>query len=96
MRLWLAALLLSALLVAPASAVPPRQCDPLPHYTVIAHGVRCSFARKWVRRYLKSHAHPKGWTCTSGSGQTNVKVNCQGREKPQGDAQYRYYYGIKR
>jgi hypothetical protein len=95
MRLWLVASLLAATLVAPAQAVPPKQCDPLPHYTVVAHGVRCKFARKWVRRYVRSKAHPKGWTCKPGQG-TNVKVNCQGREKPKGDPQYRYYYGISR
>jgi hypothetical protein len=96
MRPWLAALLLCAALAAPAGAVPPKQCDPLPHYTVIAHGVKCSFARKWVRRYVRSQAHPKGWNCSTPSSGSNVKVNCQGREKPKGDPQYRYYYGIRK
>jgi hypothetical protein len=96
MRLIATTVVLCAALVSTAGAVPPKQCNPLPHYTVIAHGVKCSFARKWVKRYVKHKAHPKHFTCAKPDSGSNVKVNCQGDEKPSGDPQYRYYYGIKR
>jgi hypothetical protein len=91
----------AALLVwcAPAGAVPARQCPAVTvhgtAYVVTAHGVTCGFARKWVRRYLKSKAHPKHWSCSPPSGTTNVRVNCHGATKPKNDTAFRYYYGIK-
>jgi hypothetical protein len=48
-----------------------------------------------VRRYLKNGSHAKHFHCLKPQSGSNVKVNCQGDEKPSGDAQYRYYYGIK-
>jgi hypothetical protein len=88
-----------AVLVAPAAAVPPRQCDPVAvhghGYSVIAHGKSCRFARKWVKRYLRAKKQPKGFKCSTPSSGSNVKVNCQGSTKPSGDPQYRYYYGIR-
>jgi hypothetical protein len=88
-----------AVLVAPAAAVPPKQCDPVAvhshGYKVIVHGKSCKFARKWVKRYLKAGKHPKGFKCTKPDSGTNVKVNCQGSTKPAGDPTYRYYYGIR-
>jgi hypothetical protein len=99
MRVLLIVVVLLAVLVVPAGAVPPRTCDPVGFhghgYTVTAHGVKCRFARKWVKRYLKAKKHPKGYHCLKPSSGSNVKVNCQGSTKPSGDPTYRYYYGIR-
>jgi hypothetical protein len=95
MRVLAAALVICAALAIPAGAAPAKRCAPVRSYTVIAHGVTCSFARKWVKRYLADRSHPKHYHCTKPSSGSNVKVNCQGDEKPSGDPQYRYYYGIK-
>jgi hypothetical protein len=85
---------------APAAAVPPKQCDPVRvdgrGYKVIAHGVTCRFARRWVKRYLRTMAHPTGYRCSKPSSSSRVKVNCQGSTKPANDPNYRYYYGIRR
>ena len=92
------AVLVAAALASEAGAAPPKQCDPVAFkgkgYTVIAHGVKCKFARTWVKRYLKEKERPKRWTCYPPSSGTNVRVNCQGPTKPQNDPAYRYYYGI--
>ena len=99
MRVLLATVAVMAGLVATAGAVPPKQCDPVAAkgagYMVIAHGVKCSFARKWVRRNLAKHSHPKGYSCPKPTSGSNVRVNCQGNTKPSGDAAFRYFYGIK-
>jgi hypothetical protein len=95
MRVPAAAAVLFAVLAGSAGAAPAKQCAPARHLTVIAHGVKCSFARKWVRRYVTDRSHPKHFHCTKPNPGSNVKVNCQGAEKPAGDPQYRYYYGIK-
>jgi hypothetical protein len=99
MRVVLIVVVLLAVLVAPAGAVPAKKCDPVGvhgrGYTVTAHGVKCKFARKWVRRYLKAKKHPKGYKCSGSSSGTNVAVNCQGSTHPKGDPAPRYYYGIR-
>ncbi len=96
---WLGVMTAVLLLAAPASAVPPKACPSIvvrdTTYVVTAHGVSCGYARKWVRTYLRSKAHPKHWTCTPPSGETNVRVNCHGQTKPKGDTAFRFYYGIK-
>jgi hypothetical protein len=93
-----AALALSA--PAPAAAVPPKECDPVRvhgrGFRVIAHGVSCRFARRWVRRYIRAKRRPDGYKCSKPSSSSNVRVNCQGSTKPRNDRVYRYYYGIRR
>jgi hypothetical protein len=99
MRAWILTALLFAVLVVPAGAAPARECDPVGWhgrgYQVLAHGVSCKFARKWVKRYLKSKRHAKHFHCLKPDSNSNVKVNCQGSTKPAGDPVYRYYYGIR-
>lgn len=83
-----------------AGAVPPKTCGKVSvaghRYLVVAHGVTCNFARKWVPRRLKKghHAAP-GFRCRKASSGSNVKVQCTARTKPKGDPVYRYYYGIR-
>lgn len=98
---WLGVVTVVLLLVAAsgAGAVPAKKCASVTvrgtSYVVTAHGVRCGYARRWVKRYLRAERHPRHWKCTPPTGETNVRVNCQGATKPRNDSQYRYYYGIK-
>jgi hypothetical protein len=83
-----------------ASAVPPKPCGKVSvagtKYLVIAHGVSCRFARKWVPlRLKKGRRAAPGFRCRKPSRGSNVKVQCTGRTKPKGDPLYRYYYGVK-
>lgn len=62
--------LVLALDSAPAGATtPPTRCGKLEvggkTYKVSTHLLACDFGRKWSRRYLKNHDHPRGWTCDS-------------------------------
>ncbi len=95
----LAATLCLGFLVPGAGAIPPKKCTSVTvagtSYVVTAHGVSCRYARRWVKRYLRHKKHPKRWTCTPPTGETNVRVNCHGATKPKNDPAYRYYYGIK-
>jgi hypothetical protein len=74
-----------ALSAAPASAtVPPQRCGKLgvgdKTYKISAHRVKCGFARKWSKRYLKKGDHPRGWACTSyPPEETRIAFACQKR-----------------
>jgi hypothetical protein len=83
-----------------AAAVPPKSCGKVRvgdhRYLAVAHGVSCSFARKWVvRRLRRGHRAAPGFRCRKPRRGSNVKVQCFGRTKPEGDPLYRYYYGIR-
>ena len=36
-------------------------------FIMYKHGVKCTSARRWVKRLHKTKRGPKGWTCSSGS-----------------------------
>jgi micrococcal nuclease len=46
---------------------------------VYANGVRCSFARRWVRRLKRTKRGPRGWSCSSGSNFTTGGFCQRGR-----------------
>ena len=76
-----AGVILSMSAVAPAPAVvPPKKCGTMnvkgKSYTIKADQMRCSKARKYSRRYLKSHNRPSGYTCQDYGQGTKIKFRC--------------------
>jgi hypothetical protein len=70
-RVLLCALLVCAAfapaLANPASAAHAKRCGIVAKgasdYRVKGRSVRCRFARKWSRAYLRERAEPRGFTC---------------------------------
>ena len=57
-----------AVTAPPASGVvPPRKCGKIvahgEAYSVRGHLVRCEFARRASKRFLRHGIKPRGWTC---------------------------------
>ena len=85
---------LTAGLTLPAGAVvPPRSCKTIEvkgkKHRVMADGVRCKFARRTARRFLRSGAEPARWNCTRKTSSPSMTFRCT-----RGNT--RTVYGIKR
>jgi hypothetical protein len=65
----LIAALAAAVLAAPESGatVPPKRCGEITvknrDYRIGGHLIRCRFARKQSRQFLRSGDHRDGWSC---------------------------------
>lgn len=65
------AVLAAAVLLVPAAPARAdhvsKSCGAMAQgssdYRVKARGVRCKFARKWTRAYLRRSRRPRGWSC---------------------------------
>ncbi len=92
--LGLVAALALAAVVAPSTGaiVPPKNCGMMTvkakRYQVKADQIRCTTAKKWVRKYLASRWHPRGYTYRNGDSSTQLKFRCWKHE--------RTYFAIKR
>jgi len=70
------------LVAAPAASAvtPPKRCGTVTangkRYQVRAHVVRCTFARRWSRRYLRAGSRPRGYSCQRYSG-SRIKFICR-------------------
>jgi hypothetical protein len=65
----------------PAGAiVPPRNCGTIEvkerRYTIKADQMRCRTAKRYSRRYLRSHERPSGYRCTDYGRETKLKFRC--------------------
>ena len=82
------ALVLLLAFAGEASAGHAKNCGVIENvkqsrdYRVKAYSVKCGFARKWSRRYIRRGAHRSGWSCSKPGG--NITFICR-----KGD---RYYY----
>ena len=83
--LWTAAfasgVILAMLAVAPAAAiVPPKNCKNMvvdgKRYKIKADQMRCAKARKYSRKYLRSHDEPRGFSCQDYGRETRIKFRC--------------------
>jgi len=80
----LAALVALALAVtAPSAAampVEPKNCGMMKsagkRYQVKSDQIRCKKARRWTRRYLRSGAEPRRYTCRSYDASTALRFRC--------------------
>ena len=73
--------ILAMLAVAPAPAiVPPTNCGNIEvrgkTYNIKADQMRCRKARKYSRRYLKTHDRPAGYQCEDYGRGTKIKFRC--------------------
>ncbi len=77
--------LAAALVLGPVAGatVPPKNCGMLSvegkRYQIKADQMRCSSAKTYSRRYLRSRARPSGYTCRNYSGGTKLKFRCTKR-----------------
>ena len=77
--------LAAALALAPAAVatVPPKNCGMLSvsgkRYQIKADQMRCSSAKTYSRRYLRSHSRPSGYSCRDYSSSTKLKFRCSKR-----------------
>jgi len=60
--------------------VPPRDCGSLTakgkRYNIKADQIRCSTARRYSSRYLKTGRRPSGYRCTNYTSGTKLKFRC--------------------
>jgi len=87
------ALVLGLMLAQPAGAiVPPKNCGMMTvkgkRYQIKADQMRCSPARTYARRYLRSHTRPTGFRCSDYGSGTALKFRCYKR--------VRVFFAIKR
>ena len=74
-----------ALVAAPwaAATVPPKNCGILTvnskRYQIKADQMRCSSAKTYSRRYLRSHSRPSGYRCSDYSSSTKLRFRCSKR-----------------
>jgi hypothetical protein len=72
--------------------VPPKNCGMLTvkakRYQIKADQMRCSAARTYATRYLRSHTRPSGFQCTDYGSSTALKFRCAKRT--------RVFFAIKR
>ena len=78
--------LLAALAVSAGAAsaiVPPKNCGMQSvsghRYQIKADQMRCSSAKTYSRRYLRSHSRPSGYSCRDYSSSTKLKFRCNKR-----------------
>ena len=88
-----AAIALSLALAPAASAtVPPKNCGMLTvngkRYQIKADQIRCSTAKTYSRRYLRSRTRPSGYSCSNYGASTKLKFRCSKR--------VRVFFAIKR
>ena len=79
----LAAALVLTIAFAPRAGaiVPPKNCGLMTvkekRYKIKADQMRCRRARRYSRRYLRSHDRPSGYHCTDYSAsETKLKFRC--------------------
>ena len=82
----LMAVVVAAVMAPGAGAtVPPKNCGMITveskRYQIKADQMRCSTAKTYSRRYLRSRARPSGYRCRSYSGGTALKFRCSKRVK---------------
>jgi hypothetical protein len=74
--------LAAALVLGPVAGatVPPKNCGMLSvkgkRYQIKADQMRCSSAKTYSRRYLRSHSRPSGYSCRDYSSSTKLKFRC--------------------
>jgi hypothetical protein len=60
--------------------VPPRNCGMMDvrgkTYNIKADQIRCRRARRYARRYLRTHQRPSGYTCRDYPRTTSIKFRC--------------------
>jgi hypothetical protein len=77
--------LVAVLVLGPVAGatVPPKNCGMLSvkgkRYQIKADQMRCSSAKTYSRRYLRSHSRPSGYSCRDYSGSTKLKFRCTKR-----------------
>jgi hypothetical protein len=86
LRILLVAAVTAATIVAltPTRAwapVPPKNCGFMSvrhhSYNIKADQIRCLRARRYARRYLKTHVRPPGYHCRNYSArETSIKFRC--------------------
>jgi hypothetical protein len=80
--LGIAALVALAMVLAPAvpATVPPKNCGKLSvsgkRYQIKADQIRCTTAKTYSRRYLRSHSRPSGYRCNNYGAYTKLKFRC--------------------
>jgi hypothetical protein len=71
-----------ALALAPAATatVPPKNCGRLDvggkRYQIKADQIRCTTAKTYSRRYLRSRDRPSGYSCSNYGASTKLKFRC--------------------
>jgi hypothetical protein len=80
----LAAFACAAILAPGAGAtVPPKNCGTITvkskRYQIKADQMRCTTAKTYSRRYLRSHSRPSGYSCRDYSSSTKLKFRCSKR-----------------
>jgi hypothetical protein len=78
------ALVLGLVLAQPAGAiVPPKNCGMMTvkgkRYQIKADQMRCTPARTYSARYLRTHQRPTGYRCTDYRSGTALKFRCYKR-----------------
>jgi hypothetical protein len=74
--------LAAALVLGPVAGatVPPKNCGMLSvegkRYQIKADQIRCTSAKTYSRRYLRSHSRPSGYSCRDYSRSTKLKFRC--------------------
>jgi hypothetical protein len=60
--------------------VPPRNCGFMDvrgkTYNIKADQIRCRRARRYARRYLRTHVRPSGYSCKDYGRGTSIKFRC--------------------
>jgi len=80
-RIIVAALLVGAVTLLPASAANAKACGTVhargQTWVVGGAGAKCRFMRIWTRRYVRHRRHPHGWRChfNGGSGGCHKRGN---------------------
>jgi hypothetical protein len=68
---------------AAGATVPPKNCGMLSvkgkRYQIKADQMRCTSAKTYSRRYLRSHTGPSGYSCRDYSSSTKLKFRCSKR-----------------
>ena len=76
----LAALGLAAGAASAPATVPPKNCGMTTvsgkRYQIKADQLRCTTAKTYARRYLRSHSRPSGYRCTDFGSSTKLKFRC--------------------
>lgn len=74
----------SVMLVAavPADAiVPPRNCGTIKvkskRWQIVADQIRCSTAKKWAARYIRSYKKPRYYKCKRGPSGSSLWRTCR-------------------
>jgi hypothetical protein len=63
------------------ATVPPKNCGMLgfsgKRYQIKADQIRCTTAKTYSRRYLRSKDRPSGYRCSNYGASTKLKFRCR-------------------